>query len=175
MKRYISIFLSIIVCFLMQTTIFKHLKIAGVVPNFLIVITAISGFMHGRKVGMFAGVICGIFMDFIYADIMGINILIYTVIGYLNGMQSKVYFKKDMLMPLLSITVSDLLYGMIYYVFRFLLRGRLALPVYFKEIIVPEAVYTLIVGIVVYKIAHWLDKKLYPPVEVGLRSEKSYD
>lgn len=167
-KRYFSIVLINIVSFILQTTVFDCLKLAGVKPNMLIIITAISGFMFGRRYGMFAGAVSGLLMDLMYNDIIGISILIYVFIGYVNGLLSKLYFKNDLTIPIIAIGISDLTYGFAFYVISFMLRGRLGFLIYLKQVIIPEALYTIIIGIFLYKFMHWLDAKLYPPVEVPL-------
>ncbi len=172
MKRNISVILLSIVCFVLQTTIFQKLKIANISPNLLIVITAASGFMGGRKAGMFAGVVNGLMVDAMYGNTIGICILIYTCIGYLNGMLNKLYFKEDMTIPMLSIAGSDLLYGLLYFVFCFLFRGRLDLIYYAGHIIMPEMIYTLITGCVIYLFMRWMEGKLNPEKEVPLEGKE---
>ena len=167
-KRYISILLMIIVGFILQTTIFDYLELAGVKPNIMIVITAASGFMFGRRYGMFAGGICGELKDLLFSDIIGMSILLYVFIGFLNGLANKLYFKDDLAIPLTAIGISDVLYGVVFYILSFMLRGRLGIIAYLRQVILPETIYTVIIGIFIYKFIHWLDSKLYPPVEVPL-------
>lgn len=171
MKRYISMFIMIIICFLLQTTLFPNLQLIHIMPNLLVVLTAASGFMYGRKFGMFTGFFCGIFTDCMYGDVIGICIFIYVIIGYFNGMTNKLYFKEDMAIPVLTIALSDLAYGLLYFVCFFLLRGRFTIISYFVNIIVPEMIYTVVLGIVIYKFLQWLEEKLYPPEEVPLEKD----
>lgn len=171
MKRYFSMLVMIVVCFVCQTAIFPHLQLLHIMPNLLVVLTSASGFMYGRKLGMFAGFICGGLTDCIYGDVIGISILIFVVIGYVNGMANKLYFKDDLSIPITAIALSDFLYGLLYFVCFFLLRGRFAIFQYFAGVMVPEAIYTVIVGIVIYKFMYWLEEKLYPPEEVPLKTE----
>ena len=51
MRRKITVTLIIIVCFLLQSTLFKALSFASISPNLLIVVCASFGFMRGRKEG----------------------------------------------------------------------------------------------------------------------------
>lgn len=171
MKRYLSMFVMIIVCFLLQTTIFPHLQLLHIMPNLLVVLTAASGFMYGRKFGMFTGFLCGLLSDCIYGDVIGISIMIFVVIGYINGMANKLYFKEDLSIPITAIALSDFVYGALYFICFFLLRGRFTVFQYFAGVMVPEAIYTVILGIVIYKFIYWLEEKLYPPEEVPIKSE----
>ena len=95
-KRYLSIFFMIVFCFLMQTTVLSHFKLTNIIPNLLVIMTSASGFMFGRRYGMFAGVICGGLMDLIYGDVVGVCIFIFVLIGFFNGLANKYYFKDDL-------------------------------------------------------------------------------
>lgn len=175
MKRYISMFLLIIVCFLLQTSIFPHLKLTNIMPNLLVIVTAAAGFMYGRKLGIFTGFFCGAIIDLIYGSVVGICIFIYVLIGYGNGMANKLYFKDDLAVPLLAIAVSDLAYGFLYYICNFMLRGRLGIFSYLIQIMIPEMIYTIALGVFIYKFMHWLEEKMYPEQEVPLKKgEKTY-
>lgn len=171
MKNYISMFIMIIVGFILQTTIFRELQIANVSPNILVILTAISGTMYGQYNGLFSGTICGLFVDLMYSSIIGVNIFIYAVIGFIAGMTNKIYIEDDFIFPITTIAVGDLIYGVLFYILKFLLRGRLYFWEYIKNTILPEMIYTIIIGIFVFKFAHWLDKKINPPIQVKLGVE----
>lgn len=175
MKRYITMLLIIIIGFLMQTTIFSHLQIINIMPNLMIIFTAASGFMFGRKMGLFSGFLCGALIDLMYGSVVGVGIFIYALIGYGNGMANKLYFKDDLSIPLAAIAISDFVYGILYYISYFLLRGRTLVLSYVIDIIVPEVIYTTLIGILVYKFIYWLDERMYPEEEVPLaKGEKTY-
>lgn len=175
MKQYISMFLLLIVCFLLQTTLFQYFRIANVLPNMILVVTAISGLMYGRKMGIFSGVVSGLLLDLLYGSVVGISVLIYMFIGYGNGCANKIYFKEDYLIPMASIAVSDLLYSIAYYVCNFLLRGRLHFLSYFRDIMMPEMIYTVLIGSIIYLFVKWLDRWIDPPVEVPLKAKKPFE
>ncbi len=169
MKRYISLTILSVLCFVLQTTLLPYIQLAHVMPNLLLVLTAAAGFMYGRKAGMYTGVFCGILADFMYSRVIGIAIFIYALVGYINGMANKLYYKEDYMTPMLSIAVSDLLYNILYYGCHFLLRGRLNLGYYFSHIIIPEAIYTVIAGFFLYRFLRWLDDRISPREELILK------
>ncbi len=171
MKRYISMFLFIIICFLLQTTLFQKLKLANVSPNLLVVLVSSAGVMYGRGAGMYSGILSGILCDFIYSDIIGVYILIYVVTGYICGLAHKLYYKDDMIVPVFIIAASDLFANMMFYTICFLLRGKLGILGYMQDIILPELVYTVIAGILIYRMLYWFEEKMYPPAEVPLESQ----
>ena len=70
-------------------------------------------------------------------------------IGYINGLANKLYFKDDLSIPLLAVGLSDLLYGLLYYICHYLLRGRFDVFFYIIHIMIPEMLYTVAVGIII--------------------------
>lgn len=160
MKRKIISFFIIIICFLLQCTLFSKLTFASIKPNLLIVVTASFGFMRGKKEGMFVGLISGILMDVFWGNILGFYMLIYMVIGYLNGFFKRLFFDEDIKLPIALITASELAYGLIVYFCIFMLQGQFDFLYYFSHIILPELVYTILVTLVLYQIILHINRKL---------------
>ena len=121
--------------------------------------------------------VCGLFIDLMYSSVVGVNIFIYAVIGFIIGITNKVYIEDDIILPIMTITAGDLIYGALFYILKFLLRGRLELLEYIKNTILPELIYTVIIGVFVFKFARLIDKKLNPPkqVNLGVESELNDD
>lgn len=175
MKRYIMIFILIIICFLLQTTVFQHFQIANLIPNLMIIVISLSGLMYGSNEGMFAGVLAGILSDFLYADLIGIGILIFAVIGFVCGKANKLYIRGDNAIPIATIAVSDLLYGLLYYTFNFMLRGKLQIISYLLHVMVPELLYTLLFGVIMYRLMHYIHEKIDAPQEAVLAAPRDLE
>ncbi|MDR2042908.1 MAG: rod shape-determining protein MreD [Clostridium sp.] len=140
----------ILLGFLLQSTVFRSLAFAGIVPNLLIILTASFGFMRGEKEGLLIGFFCGLLQDIFFGDMLGFYALILMYTGYLNGKFSRIFYPEDIKLPIGLIILSDLSYGMICYILLFLLRGRFDFPYYFVSLILPEAIYTTIVTMLFY-------------------------
>ena len=152
MRRKIIEFLLVFISFVIQCTCFNAVSMGGIVPNLLIIITAAFGFMHGQKEGMYVGFLSGIFIDVLFGNgIIGLYALIYTFIGYLNGLFSRIFYPEDVKLPIFLIVISDLIYSFICYILTFLLRSRLDLPYYLIRVMIPEMVYTALVTLIIYR------------------------
>lgn len=160
MKRFIIITLEILICYLLQTTIFQWIALANVVPNLLLILTVSNGFLRGRKSGLTVGFFCGLLIDLCFGNIIGLYAFIYMVIGYANGFANIVFDRDDQIIPMILVGVSDLSYFFLYYVFNFLLRGRLNIFFYFTRIGLPEIVYTLLISIFLLKLLYIINKYL---------------
>lgn len=152
MKRFVIVMAEILICFLLQTTVFQWLSLARVVPNLLLILTVSSGLMKGRREGLLTGFLCGLFIDLCYGGIVGLYALIFMTIGYLNGFCYKIFVKENLTIPVILVGLSDLIYFFFYYVFEYLLRGRLNIGFYFFHKGLPELIYTVIVSVFLYKL-----------------------
>ena len=160
MRRFLMSATLVVLCFVLQSTVFKKLAFGGIVPNLMIILTASYGFMRGEKAGLLVGFFCGILTDIFFGGLLGLYAMILMHVGYLNGKFNSVFYPEDIKLPLLLILISDLFYGIICYGIMFLLRGRFHFSYYFVNIIIPEMVYTILVTLLLYPIILFLNKKL---------------
>ncbi len=160
MKRKITVILIVIICFLLQTTMFQTLSIASISPNLLIIVTASFGFMRGKKEGLLTGFLGGLFIDVFYGGTLGFYAMIYMYMGYINGFFRKIFFPEDIKLPIILITASDFICNLFVYFFQFLFRGRFSFGYYMIHIIIPELVYTILATVFLYFILLKINQKL---------------
>lgn len=163
MRRFIIQLIIILICFLFQTSVFRFLDLAGIVPNLLLIPTVSFGMMRGRKEGMLVGFCSGLLMDIFYGSIIGPYALLYMYLGYINGFFHRVCYMEDILLPMLMVGANDLVFNLLVYVFAYLLRNRLEFGFYFIHVILPELIYTMVITLIIYKplvrINRWLKRK----------------
>ena len=68
MKRGIVAAILILVCFILQCTVFRAIDFGGIVPNLLIILTSSFGFMRGERTGLVIGFFCGILSDIFFEE-----------------------------------------------------------------------------------------------------------
>ena len=160
MKRKIVTVAIILICFLLECTVFQKLALGGITPNLLIVVTSSFGFMRGKKEGMAVGFLSGLLVDVMFGDLIGFYALIYMILGYVNGFFRKIFYDDDIKLPLILIASSDFLYGNIVCIFMFIMRSRFHYLYYLKSVIIPELIYTILVTIILYQVILFINKKL---------------
>lgn len=158
--RWLVSVLLIIISFVLQTTLFHDISFGGIVPNLMIVLTASYGFMRGKKIGLLTGFFSGLLCDLFFGSLLGLHAVIYMYIGYLNGMFHQVFYPDDIKLPMISILVSDFIYGIVYYLILFMLRGRFQFTYYLIHLIIPETVYTILVTLLFYPLILWINNRL---------------
>lgn len=152
--------LVILVCFILQSTVFQSLSIGSIVPNLLLIVTVSFGFMRGKLSGLWTGLFCGLLKDVFYGNLLGFYALIYLCIGYVAGCCRKIFYDEEIRVPLFLVAAGDILYGILVYGMQFLMRGRLQIFYYFGRIMIPEMIYTVLVTVILYKLLFKLNRKL---------------
>ena len=159
-KRPIITAIIIIICFLLESTVFQGLSFANITPNLIIVVTASFGFMRGKREGMLVGFFAGLLYDIFFGDLVGFYALIYAVLGYINGYFRRIFYPEDIKLPLFLITASDFILGNVVCIFMFIMRSRFDYFYYLFHIIIPELIYTTLVTLVLYQILLHINQAL---------------
>ncbi len=159
-ERILIAFFLVIICFVLQTTVFQWISFGGIVPNILIILTSTYGFMNGEKGGLIIGFSCGLLYDIIFGSFLGFNAILYMYIGFFNGKFHQVFYPDDIKLPIILFIVSDLLYNISFYMLMFMLRGRFEFSYYLLKVILPEMIYSMLIALVIYPLLLLIHKKL---------------
>lgn len=165
MRRIITIFCLIIISFLLQSTFFAFHDITGISPNLMLIVTMSFGIMRGRREGMLTGFVCGFLYDIYFGNLIGPYMLLFMIIGYLNGAFHKDFLMEDILLPVFIIIVDTFVFGFAQYVMLYLLRNRTNLVFYLGHVVLPQVFYTVIFTAVIYRILLSINKFLKKKVK----------
>ncbi len=151
---------TVLICYLLQCTVFPHLTLASIKPNLMIIVTAAFGFMRGPKEGMLVGFFSGLMIDIQFGGVLGFYALIYLLLGFINSLFEQVYYDEDIKLPLVLIGASEFLYGLVIYLLMFMLRSEFDFIYYLSHIIIPELIYTIVVALGLYPLILFINHKL---------------
>ncbi len=160
MRRVITLGLLILINFSLQSTIFGFHDIESISPNLMLILTMSFGLMRGRKEGMLVGFFCGFLADCFFSSIFGPYMLLYMIIGYVNGFFHKNYMIEDVLLPLIVIIVDEVVFNFAIYFVFFFLRNKLNFSAYLTRIILPETLCTALLTIILYKVYVFINRHL---------------
>lgn len=158
--RFVFSGLSIVIGYVLQSTVIGMIPYLNVVPNLLLIITMTFAVLRGRREGMAVGLVCGLLQDISGGGLIGFYALIYLYIGYMNGLLSRFLTEDQLLVPLGLCVADEAFYSIYVYVFHFLLQRKLDFVQYFTGTIMSELVITLIFTIFVYGLLMYLNEKL---------------
>lgn len=160
MCRKIVTAIFIVACFVIQCSVFGNIAYTGIIPNLMIILISSFGFMRGEKEGLVIGFICGLLNDVFFGELLGFYALILMYIGYINGKFCHIFYPQDIKLPLALIITSDLSYGIICYILLFMFRGKFQFSYYFTSVILPEALYTIVITLFLYPLILKVNEKL---------------
>ena len=143
--------------FFIQTSIFPLIPFFNSSPNLLLIITFSYGLLYGETIGLITGIFCGLICDIYYSGVFGTFLLIYSLIGFGNGMLNTSFFENSITLPMLLSLGNGLIYNVYIYITHFLIRGRYNIPYYFVNVMVPNILFTLIVTVVIYKLLYHMN------------------
>ena len=160
MKRKMITGLIVLVCFLLESTVFHKLTFASISPNLMIIVVSSFGFMRGQKTGMTVGFFSGLLVDLFWGSMLGFHMLIFTLIGYVNGAFERLFYDDDIKLPIILIGASEIIYSLVMYGCMYMLQGDFLFGNYLYKIILPELVYTILITLVLYQIILRINRKL---------------
>ena len=172
LRIVLLVFIIIISCFILQTSILPMILSSDITPNLMIIVTASYGFMFGDRKGMCIGLVCGLLSDIYFGPLIGFEAGVYAIIGYFSGKFQKILYVEDLAFPLSLIAVCDFVYGFLTCVFLFAMRNRLFMRAFLMQRMLPEMVYTLLAALPLYPLLRFLynkymRKKHHNPLEQG--------
>lgn len=167
MRRVFTIFILILISFLLQSVLFSFQNIRGIAPNLMLILTMSFGIMRGRREGLLTGFFCGFLYDIFFGPLIGPYMFLFMIIGYLNGAFHKEFLMEDIMLPVIIITVDECFFNFAVYVFLFLLRNRTNLIFYAKNVMLPQVFFTVVATIVIYRLYVWINKYLKKKVKTN--------
>lgn len=157
LSRILIHILIIFVAFFIQTSIFPLIPFFSSSPNFLLIITFSYGLLYGEDIGIITGIFCGFLCDMYFSGEFGLYILIYSVIGFTNGLLNKSFFENSITLPMILSFTNGLIYNFYIYITHFLIRRKFDIPYYVFNIMVPSILFTLIATVLIYKLLYRLN------------------
>lgn len=151
MFNYFLVILILIINFIFQTTILPHFSIGGVAPNTTLIIVVIVALLKGKYKGAFIGLGAGLLQDVFFSKIIGINTLIFFLIGYVVGLLDNKTFKESLVLPFLIVVLSTFSYHIMYYLSMKFLSTDVNFLTIIKNIALKEAIYNSIISMLVYR------------------------
>ena len=159
LRIVLLVFIIIISCFILQTSILPMILSSDITPNLMIIVTASYGFMFGDRKGMCIGLVCGLLSDIYFGPLIGFEAGVYAIIGYFSGKFQKILYVEDLAFPLSLIAVCDFVNGFLTFVFLFAMRNRLFMRAFLMQRMLPEMVYTLLAALPLYPLLRFLYNK----------------
>lgn len=156
-KRTVSLGIMIIIAYLLQTVVFPCFLY--LTPNVLLILVVFLGVMNDQYTGILTGFAAGLLLDCMFGRMPGGYALLYMLIGFVSGLCHRNFYGNSLLLPTGLLAVMDVSFGMIVYLCVSFMHHGFHIFRYLRSIILPEMIYTVFVGILLYKIIYWVNDR----------------
>jgi rod shape-determining protein MreD len=127
MRRVLSLAAIIVTALLLQSTIFAQMKLFGVRPELMYMVTILIAIIEGPGEGMVVGFVGGLAQDFMLNTPKGLTALTLTLLGYGIGLTRQYITSPSPLLPTALVGIGTAAGVLFYEVVGFLL-GQVQQP-----------------------------------------------
>ena len=113
MMRNVRLFLFLVVIVIIQVTLMPHLRIANVAPDLGLVVAIAVAFNLGPEAGAITGFVVGLGFDLFLSTPLGLNALVYALVGYGVGILQGGLLRSPRILPSLLALIGGLLGGLV--------------------------------------------------------------
>jgi rod shape-determining protein MreD len=149
-RRVLLVALVITTALLLQSTVFAELRLLGVRPELLYLVTIIFALLEGPNEGAVVGFFSGMAQDFMLHEPKGITALTLTLVGYAVGMGRHLIVSASPLVPTMVVAVATAAGLAFYEVTAFLLGTFDETPAYGAKVALLAALYNAVLTPIVY-------------------------
>lgn len=127
LRRSLALSAVIVTALLLQSTVFAQVKLLGVRPELMYLVTILLAIVEGPREGAIVGFAGGMAQDFLLNQPKGITALTLTLLGYTVGLARQYIVSPSPLLPTILVGVATFA-GVIFYEILAFLLGQLSEP-----------------------------------------------
>ncbi|MCL2351266.1 MAG: rod shape-determining protein MreD [Firmicutes bacterium] len=146
--------------FVLQSAAFQYITVLGVTPNTALILVCSYAVLRGDAEGAILGFFAGLLQDIYYGPVIGLGALLYMLIGYVCGKPLRDFYKENYFFAVLLVAAGAMFYQFAYYFAHYLFRGRTDVGYYFRAVMLPGTIYTVIAAIPLYGLVYLLNQRL---------------
>lgn len=146
----ISLILTAILIYLLQSNFFSWFNIAGVMPNLFVIFILFIGLFGNRTMETIYGLVIGLLLDFVIGTTAGINSVGLGLIGFLATVFDKNFSKDSRITIMIMVVVATAIFEILSYILNYIFVSIDVEIFNFLKILVIEMIYNLIITIIIY-------------------------
>ena len=151
-RRFVAIVAVVVTALLLQSTVFAELRLVGVRPELLYLVTISIALLEGPNQGAIVGFAAGLAQDFMLNQPKGITALTLTLLGYSIGMVRQYIVSPSPLLPTFLVAIGTAT-GVAFYEVVSVLLGNFQLPFTFAaKVVLLTAAYNTVLTPIVFPV-----------------------
>ncbi|MGE5508472.1 MAG: rod shape-determining protein MreD [Chitinophagales bacterium] len=148
----LRVWLLLVLFGLLETTVTPFLRLFGVAPNLILLLTSAVALYRGSEAGFAVGVVGGFILDAWRGQALGLFALASGLTGYLLGLMERRLFKDNLFVPLAAGFTGTLIFQAVFLVVGSFLGLRFALWPALTRVALPEALYNALLAPLVFRL-----------------------
>lgn len=134
----------------LQIAVAPNIAIAGVAPNFLLLMVVISAMVDGPRRGMSMGFALGFVYDLTTTGPVGPGTLVFTLVGFMAGQMRQNMFSSGWIAPLMVFSISTLSAEVLYVLVGKVLGSGVPFWSSFLLRMLPSTVYDTVLALALF-------------------------
>lgn len=157
MKK-LYLILIVFVNLILQVTLYNFVKIYDVVPNIALILVVLFSLTTNEYMGGIIGLFTGLLYDILIMDIIGINTLIYFIVGVSLGHFSEEINKENKLLFVFITAIASIFYHLVTAFIMFFLRMNISNMLLILDKIIVQIILNSLLCIPVLILVNYLLK-----------------
>ena len=149
--KILIIVLLVLANLIFSSSIAPYISIMEVVPNTSILLLVSISLIERKFNAGILGLFIGLLQDIIFGSIIGVNALIYFVIGYILTNSNIRISRDNLITPLFFSIGMIVLYNFMYFIILYFTGVQVSIVHYIRKKLAIELIYSSILMIPIYK------------------------
>lgn len=159
----VLIIVSLIIYFL-QANVFSELTIAGIKPNLFVIFILVIGLFGNNFLSLTFSIICGIWLDSLYSEVIGITSAMFCIIGFMATWFDSLWSKDEKISIVIMVIIATFIFEFgSYFLNSIIFDFEMELLAFFKTLLVEE-LYNVLLTIIFFglikKLGYSMERKL---------------
>jgi rod shape-determining protein MreD len=120
-RRVLTLIITVVTAFLLQTTVFSEVTLVGAKPELLYLVTIVFALLEGPATGATVGFVSGMAQDFFLNTPKGITALTLVLLGYIVGLLRTYIVSPSPVLPTILVAIGTFAGVMFHSLVSFLL------------------------------------------------------
>lgn len=160
----IVLFLIFQLLYFLQANIFPIIPLSGVTPNLFVIFVLVIGLYGNNFLAILYGIICGIWIDSLYGEVIGITAAMLCLIGFIATWFDTLWSKDEKISIIIMVILSTLIFEFgTYFLKSIILEFELEIGIFFK-ILFWEELYNVLLTIIFFglikKLGYMMERRL---------------
>ncbi len=160
----VLLIIAFIIIYFLQANVFSNFTIAGIKPNLFIIFILIIGLFGNNFLSILFSIICGIWLDSLYSESIGITSAILCLIGFMATWFDSLWSKDEKISIVIMVFIATFIFEFgSYFLKSIIFDFEIEIKIFFK-ILALEELYNVLLTIIFFglikKLGYGMERKL---------------